>query len=695
MTVAGILFDPFLPWPVLAALAGLALMGVALALWRGLSGWRLRGLTLVVILIALANPSLQHELRTPLSNIVLLAVDQSASQRLSDRAAQTEAAVKSVEAQVAAMPNTVLRKVTVGDAAGDGGTLLMGALKRAMAEVPRDRIAGAILVTDGQVHDMAATPDMPAPVNVLLTGHAKDWDRRLVISAAPAFAIIGEPVKLRLRIEDQGNPPPAAGHEAQVAVSVDGGAAQTFSVPVGRDLELPVTLRHGGLNVLEFQTPAQPGELTDRNNSAVVQINGVRDRLRVLLVSGEPYAGERVWRNLLKSDASVDLVHFTILRPPQKEDGVPVNQLALIAFPSHELFVQKIDKFDLIIFDRYRRRGILPTEYLDNVRKYVEKGGAVLIEAGPEFGSADSLYRSPLAPVIPVKPSSRVIEQGFRPAITTLGERHPVTEGLEAYAPKGKDGKPGWGRWFRQIDMTADPGSEVVMSGVEGKPLLVLAHEAKGRVAVLASDQAWLWSRDFEGGGPQLELLRRLAHWMMKEPTLEEEALTASASGQEVTITRRSLTEAKREVTVTGPDGKAVTLPMKEVAPGRYVAQFHAPTIGLYRLVQDKLKAVVGVGPSAPKEFEETIATASKLAPLVAAHKGGALRLEDGVPEIRQVRAGAQAVGRGWVGITPRNAYVSTDVRVEPLLPGWAVLVIAALLALAAWLIEGRRPTRA
>ena len=694
MTVAGVLFNPYLPWPVLAALGAIALIGVGLALWRGLTGWALRALTFVVILIALANPALQHETRTPLSNIVLLAVDHSASQRLSDRAAQTAAAVKSVEAQVAAMPNTVLRKVTVGDAPGDRGTLLMGALKRAMAEVPRDRIAGAILVTDGQVHDMAAAPKVPAPVNVLLTGHSKDWDRRLVISAAPAFAIIGEPVKLRLRIDDQGNPPPTAGKQAEIAISVDGGAPQTYTVPVGRNLELPVTLRHGGLNVLEFRTPAKPGELTDRNNAAVVQINGVRDRLRVLLVSGEPYAGERVWRNLLKSDASVDLVHFTILRPPQKEDGVPVNQLALIAFPSHELFVQKIDKFDLIIFDRYRRRGILPTQYLDNVRNYVKNGGAVLIEAGPEFGSADSLYRSPLASVIPVKPTSRVIEQGFRPEITKLGERHPVTAGLEAYAPKGKNGQPGWGRWFRQIDVTAAPGSEVVMSGVDKKPLLVLAHEGKGRVAVLASDQAWLWSRDFEGGGPQLELLRRLAHWMMKAPSLEEEALTATAAGQEVTITRRSLTEAKRSVTVTGPGGKAVTLPMKEVSPGRYIAKWHAPTIGLYRLAQGKLRAVVGVGPSAPKEFEETIATTSKLAPLVAAHRGGTRRLENGVPEIRQVRAGAQAAGRGWIGITPRNAYVSTDVRVAPLLPGWAVLLIAALLALAAWLIEGRRPTR-
>ncbi|WP_127902606.1 hypothetical protein [Solirhodobacter olei] len=696
MSVAGVVFDPLVPWPVIWLAAAVAVIAIGVALWRRLSGWGLRALTGVVILTALANPALQRETRRPLSDIVLMAIDRSSSQKLSDRDAQTTAAVKAIEAKIKAMPNTELREVTVGDAPGDGGTLLMGGLASALAEEPRDRVAGAILVTDGQVNDMAAAPDIPAPVSVLLTGHKTDWDRRLIIKAAPAYAIMGEPVELRLRVEDQGKVPASAGKTARLAISIDGDPAKSYTVPIGRDLSLPVTLPHGGLNVLQFQTPKMAGELTARNNAAVVQINGVRDRLRVLLVSGEPYAGERVWRNLLKSDASVDLVHFTILRPPEKEDGVPVNELALIAFPTHELFVEKIKSFDLIIFDRYRRRGILPAEYLDNVRKYVTDGGAVLVEAGPEFGSADSLYRSPLASVLPVEPTSRVIEQGFLPEITKLGERHPVTEGLENFGRwhKTKDGKPGWGRWFRQIEVTAKPKSQVVMSGVDGKPLLVLSHEGKGRVAVLASDQAWLWSRDFEGGGPQLELLRRLAHWMMKEPSLEEEALTASAVGQDVTITRRSLTEEKRSVSVTGPDGKVTVLPMKETSPGAWTVTWHAPDMGLYKLAQGKLKAVVGVGPSAPKEFEQTIASGAKLAPLVDRHRGGVIPVEDGIPDIRLVRAGAAAAGRGWIGITPRHAYVTTDVRVEPMLPAWALLLLAGLLAIAAWLVEGRRRAR-
>lgn len=681
---AALTLDPLVPWPVLWGLAGFAAVLLAVAVWRGLSGWWLRGLTALVVLAAIANPSLQEEERAALSDIVLLVVDDSASQGLGDRAAQVEAAIAGVEAEVARLENTELRVRRFADAPEDGGSLAMTALAELLSEEPRARVAGAMIITDGQVHDVELAPTLPAPLHVLLTGQETDWDRRLIVKNAPAFAILGEEVMLTLRIEDQGAAPGAT--DVDLTIAVDDSEPQTFRVPVGEDLDLPVTLPHGGMNVLQFSTPAAEGELTDRNNAAVVQINGVRDRLRVLLVSGEPHAGERVWRNLLKSDASVDLVHFTILRPPEKQDGIPVTELSLIAFPTRELFVEKIEEFDLIVFDRYRMRGILPMSYLENVAQYVRNGGTVLVAAGPEFGAVDSLWRSPLADVLPVEPTSRVIEGGFRPALTDLGRRHPVTEGLEELAPEG-----GWGRWFRQIDVVPRAG-QVVMSGADDRPLLVLNRVDEGRVAVLASDHAWLWGRGYEGGGPQLELLRRLAHWMLKEPELEEEALTATTTGQELTVRRRSIAEEPPgDLTITGPDGAVTVLPMTEVSPGRYELVWQAPMMGLYRLEQGDLTRVVAVGPSAPREFVETIASGALLEPVVTPTNGGITRLEDGVPDIRAVREGRPAAGRGWVGITPREAYVTQDLTIAPLLPGWVWLILAAGLAIAAWLIEGRR----
>ncbi len=686
-----LVFDPLVGWPVIWALCGVALLLLALALWRGLGGWLLRGLSVAALVAALANPSLQEEERAGLHDIVILIVDDSASQRLGGREAQVTQAVAQVEAEVAAMPGTELRVKRFSDGDEDAGTLAMTAMAEALAEEPRARVAGVLLVTDGRVHDMEMVPALPAPLHVLLTGRQADWDRRLVIRNAPAFAIIGEEFVMKLMVEDVGAVPRAAGAEVDLTIAVDAEPPQVYTIPVGVELDLPVTLPHGGMNVLQFSIDPAEGELTDRNNAQVVQVNGVRDRLRVLLVSGEPHAGERVWRNLLKSDASVDLVHFTILRPPEKQDGVPVDELSLIAFPTRELFVEKIEEFDLIIFDRYRMRGILPMSYLDNVVQYVRNGGTVLVAAGPEFGVVDSLYRSPLAEILPVAPTAQVVEGGFRPRITDIGKRHPVTEGLEKFAALGEDGEPGWGRWFRIAEVEKLSG-QTVMEGPQGLPLLVLDRVDEGRIAVLASDQAWLWGRGYEGGGPQLELLRRLAHWMLKEPELEEETLTATAEGQHLSIVRRSIgEEAPGPLTVTGPDGAEVVLEMRQTRPGRHEVDWEAPAPGLYRLEQGELTRVIGVGPAAPREFVETIASGDMLKPVAEGAGGSVTRIEDGVPDIRQVAEGRPATGRGWIGITPRGAYETQEIQVAALLPGWAWLVLAAGLAVAAWLVEGRK----
>ncbi len=678
---SSIVFDPLIPLSLLAVVGAIALAAMIVALVRGLQGWALRGSAMLVVIAALSGPSFQQEDRAPLSDIVIMLEDTSASQKLGDRAAQSTTAADALAAQITARANTELRRVTVPDGAGDAGTQLMNALNEALAEEPRSRIAGILAISDGRIHDADLPVNLPAPMHLLMTGMQSDWDRRLSVRNAPAFAIIGEPVTLTLRIDDLGDFPDD-GALAQLDISVDGEPAQSFRVPVGQDLELPVTLPHGGRNVIRFSLPQMEGELTDRNNAALIQMNGVRDRLRVLLVSGEPHPGGRTWRNLLKSDSSVDLVHFTILRPPEKQDGVPVDELSLIAFPTRELFMEKIDDFDLIIFDRYKRRGILPSLYLENVANYVRQGGAVLVAAGPDFASADSIYRSPLGAVLPAAPSARVIDEPFLPVVSDLGQRHPVTTDLP--------GRGDWGRWLRQIDVTGSQGA-VVMTGQDERPLLILNRVEEGRVALLASDHAWLWSRGYEGGGPQLELLRRLAHWMMKEPELEEEALTATADGQTMRIIRRTLSDTVPQVTITAPDGNTSELTLTETTPGVFEDTFEGPEIGLYRLENGDQTSVIGLGPAAPREFVETIASDETIAPILAAMRGGVARIEDGLPRIREVRLGRPAAGRGWIGLTPREAYETRDIRQTPILPGWLVLLLSAGLILAAWLREGRR----
>ncbi|WP_371168067.1 DUF7408 domain-containing protein [Aliiroseovarius sp. 2305UL8-7] len=691
MNASDIIFSPGLPWPVIAALAALTVAALALAIWRGLAGWALRALAALAVLIALSGPSLQQEDREPLSDLLLVVIDDSASQGLGDRGEQNAAAIDALQAGVAARGGLDLSVRTLSelaDPAAPEGTQLMAAVASALADLPRERVAGVVTITDGVVHDAdlpsGLSSDLSAPFHGLLTGRAADWDLRLSVLQAPAFAILDEPTEIRLRVDALGA---RAGLDEMVELTVsrDGGEPEPLTARVGQEIVLPLTLTHAGRNLIHIALPPREGELTDRNNAAAVEINGVRDRLRVLLVSGTPHPGTRTWRNLLKSDSAVDLVHFTILRPMEKQDGVPVNELSLIAFPIQELFVEKIDEFDLIIFDRYRLRGILPGGYLDSVRAYVERGGAVLISAGPALASAESIARSGLSSILPAYPTGRLIEDAFRPEISAPGARHPVTQDLQDFAPDD-----GWGSWLRRVELEPTAG-HTILAGPDGSALLTVDRVEDGRVALLGSDHAWLWARGYEGGGPHLELLRRLAHWLMREPELEEEALSASPTETGLSITRRSMGDTAPDAIVTAPDGTELTVQLDEVAPGLFEGALSARDQGLYRVEQGDLATVAIRGTAAPREFEQPIADASILRPLAVQTNGTVKRIEEGLPLLRPVRAGRQAHGQGWIGYTPRNAFVTQAIRVVPLTPPWLMLAIAALALIGAWLWEGRR----
>jgi hypothetical protein len=458
-------------------------------------------------------------------------------------------------------------------------------------------------------------------------------------------------------------------------------------VPLGKETPIPVLVAHGGENVVEIEAAPGPSELTLENNRAVATISGVRDRLRVMLVSGEPHAGERVWRNLLKADPSVDLVHFTILRPPDKQDATPIDELSLIAFPTRQLFDEKLSSFDLVIFDRYSERGILPLAYYENLASYVENGGALLVSAGPEYAQDMSIYRTPLAAVLPAQPTGEVVSQGYKPMVTQTGLAHPVTRDL----PGGNvgDKPPTWGRWFRLIGAEKVSG-ETVMSGPGDKPLLVLDHIGKGRVAELLSDQPWLWARGFEGGGPQAELLRRLAHWLMKEPELEEERLSASIADGKITIERRSMAENVAPVDLTMPSGKTSELTLKKIEPGIWRATADANELGLYRLTDHKLTAVAAAGPLNPKEVADMRATDTILDAPAEATGGSVHWLADGLPSVRRVAPDSRTFGGDWIGLRANGAYRVTSVEQQALLPPWLAVILLVGTVLFAWRMEGR-----
>ncbi len=689
-------FSPFLPESVLIGAGVLVALAVFGHLIRRQRGALLRLLSGAFLLLALANPVLKHEEREPLRNIAVVVTDESSSQKIAGRPERTGAIRQELSERLREIPNLDIRFVRAGPG-GDAEreeTLLFDALNRGMADVPAERLAGVFMITDGQVHDVPREPaevNFGAPLHALLTGDQGEFDRHIKIHTAPRFGLVGSTQTAEIEVVQTG-----ADDQPQTAtlnLRREGEGPETLNVGVGQRIRLPFRFTRAGPTYMEVALEPVEGELTEANNRIVLKAEGVRENLRVLLVSGEPHAGERTWRNLLRSDASVDLVHFTILRPPEKQDGTPINQLSLIAFPTRELFSEKLDEFDLIIFDRYQRRGVLPLIYLDNVSRYVREGGAVLIAAGPDFASPLSLYRTPLSRIVPARPTGRIIEEPFKPQVSEIGLRHPVTAGLPG---ANGGGEPDWGRWFRTVDVQTQEG-DVLMTGPDATPLLVLARQGEGRVGMFLSDHAWLWARGYEGGGPYADILRRVSHWLMKEPDLEEESLDVTAGQQSLTITRRSMADSIGPVEVNGPDGETRTVTLETVETGRWRTNVTAETPGLYRVTSGDLAAVAHVGAVNSRELTEVTASREPLDPVLDETGGGAFWLGGppevsaaALPRISLLGQSTKMHGADWAGLRDRQAYMVTGVTYTPLYAG--ALALALLLGLLAltWYREGR-----
>jgi hypothetical protein len=683
----GITFAPLVPAYVLWIGIAVAIAVAGLLLAARSRGALLRTAALALLLLALANPSFTREDRDPLPSVAAVIVDKSPSQGFGDRLKQTEIARAALAERLGRIPGLEVRFAEAGQADGEtDGTRLFSALSATLADVPPDRVAGAILLTDGRVHDVpaeAAELGFSAPVHALITGQRNERDRRVVLLSAPRFGIVGQEQTIAFRVEDFGATP----GPVRVTIRRDGETIDTQQVQVGSAARVNVRVPHAGANIVEIEAEPLEGELTQVNNRAVVSIDGVRDKLRVLLVSGEPHAGERTWRNLLKSDAAVDLVHFTILRPPEKQDGTPINELSLIAFPTRELFQQKINEFHLIIFDRYARQGVLPLIYFDNIARYVRDGGAVMVAAGPDYASASSIWRTPLEPILPAEPSGRTTEQPYHVRLSESGKRHPVTRGLEGSA----EDPPHWSRWFRLVDTRNTTGTPV-LEGPESKPALVLQRHGEGRVALLLSDHIWLWARGYENGGPHLDLLRRLSHWLMKQPDLEEEALRMFVTGRTLTVRRQTMAESVDEITLTSPSGTTRTLTLGANEPGLYTATVEASELGLWRATDGKLTALINVGPANPREFSEVTSTTQVIGPLANATGGDARRLAaDGTPpRVLGIRTSDVFKGDDWIGLKMRQATVVRGIGVLPVFAGLLGLLLLVGSLAATWAREGR-----
>ena len=685
-------FSPLVPENVLWALGLVALLIVTVKIVTTQRLPILRALTLATFLFILAGPSVHNEKRESVPNVVAVVLDESASQAFGQRAARSEAALEHIR-NIIQRHNSLEPRIIQSpmDGALASRTDLFEALENTLADVQKGRRAGVIFISDGQIHDVPPAEMFQnnfGPVHILLSGEKKETDRRIVLPYAPAFGLVGQDIEVRFRIEDHG-----ALHEthAQVSLQMSDGRVRKDMAQVGEEHVMRLPVRHAGQNVFEIEVSPLPGELTQVNNKIAIDFQGVRDRLRVLLVSGKPHAGGRTWRDLLSGDPSVDLVHFTILREPDKIDATPQSEMSLIAFPFRELFELKLYEFDLIIFDRYRLNRILPDHYFRNIARYVEEGGAFLEASGPAYAGEDSVYYTALREILPGVPSGEIYERTFVPRITEIGHGHPVTRSLVWDWKSDDSGEATWGPWQRQIGMQSVRG-DVLMHGMGDAPLLILRRIGEGRVAHIASDHIWLWSRGFEGGGPHGELLRRTVHWLMKEPELDEQSLDVGVDGRTLILRRAAFERPDDLVKMTMPDGQKKELKLTQTQGG-LLEHFHrAEQTGIYRFeTQDGHLRFALVGEVDPPEFRNVLSSAKPLEPILSATGGKAIWLSDTPkPRVRLMRHGPFG-GRDWFALKDHQSYSVLGVEENPAIPMWLAIAVLVGLMLGTWFYEGRK----
>jgi hypothetical protein len=672
---------PYVPISLLITLVLLSIIVIFIGFRYKAPGNLFRSILICLVILCIANPTIISENRENIPDTVAVILDLSPSQNINNRKEIAQKAYNNIKTNLEKIDDLDIRFKTIN---GENGTKIFQPLISMVGDIPPDRLAGALIISDGQIQDIPSNIEsynFQAPINVLLTGEKEEKDRRLIIESAPRFGIVGEEIKIDIKVEDKSASTP----NALVSINMNDEIEQSRSIPIGEIITLTMPLERAGITSLNIEVEPGKEELTLINNKSVIEINAIRERLKVMLVSGEPNMGLRSWRNLLNSDPSVDLVHFTILRPPNKQDLTPVGELSLIPFPSRELFQVNLQDFDLIIFDQYHLRGILPQFYLNNVVEYVVNGGALLDTAGPAYAGPYSLSLSPLQNILPTEPTGDVVIQEFIPIMTNEGSRHPVTANLK------DDDNYNWGPWYRMVEGLTIAG-DVLLEGPESRPLLVLNRVGQGRVAQILSDQSWVWTKSENNKGPQADLLRRLVHWLMKEPDLEENELSVRIDDDTIIITKNSLTIDKKPVISSSPSNITEEIILEDIGKGKQIGKIISPEEGIWKFSSGNSKVSLIVGNSNSTEYLDVRSTDNLIKPLVNYSLGSVHWLNDKsiIPTIKHMSKNKLSINNNILQLVKNEKYFIKSLKQSSLTPWYIILILSLLLLFSAWYRESR-----
>lgn len=649
-----------------------------------------RVIALTALILTLLSTSILSTTTHKKDGIVLVVADQSYSNTIDGRTAQTQNALAQITQKLDKQSGIDYKVINAPDAQDKfSETNLFKAIDKELSNIPPKQRSGVVIISDGNIHDIpdlstAQLREKYGPIHHIITGKANEKDRRLEIKKSPLYGLKGSEAQIDFVVYDTVTP---SNTPVQVTITTPNGEKEQISARIGKKESVYIPIEHAGVNPVEIYVEPLKDEISLANNRRAVLIQGVRDKLNVLLVSGAPHEGGRYWRSLLTSDAAIELIHFTILRDIDSRDNTPRNEMALIPFPHQQLFHKQLDNFDLIIFDRYRNQGILQDKTYKNIAEYVRGGGALLVASGPEYLSDKSVYRTPLKDILLASPDNDLYETAFKPQRTPRGKTHPITR---AIADGQFDGE-NWANWLRQIKV--NPGNEkILLSGHNEQPLLLIGEKDDGRVIQLTSDQIWLWAREYKQGGPYIDLMRKMIHWLLKEPSLEEGQIELSIQGETIRVKRYTAPE-NETITYTAPSGEMKPLSLQKSPDGLYRGSIVADEQGLYSVQAGDNSAYIIYG--AYDTIEQTKLIRAKDTTQNITRNTGGTYFEVDKSEGISTKMLPPSFNKKYYGLNTigfrESQYAETlKVNFAPLLPNWVYFLLCGLFILYAWHRESK-----
>ena len=658
---------------------------LALYFYFYLKNFFLRIFIFLILLILVFNPLINSMRKLHHKDILIVMYDKTQSVIETKKIDQLIKVKKNIKDIIVDEEKLEIVEIEVNNLNNKDGkiqTKIITNVQKAFQKLEKNRVAGVIIVTDGIIHDLDKIEEdfIDIPIHFFLLGNKNERDRSIITENIPEYAVVGKPIDFMFKIIDENFQ-----EEVSASFILDGMQilTKTFITNINHQIKLPIN--HAGENLLEIKINNHPNEITFANNYKVFKINGIHEKLRVMLISGEPNMGLRNWRNILNSDPSIELLHFTILRPPSKRDLTPVKELALIPFPSQELFSADISKFSLIILDQYTLQGILPKKYLDNIVDYVIGGGAILNISGQEYLSDRSLLNSSLVNILPTRPEEFFIGP-FLPSLTDLGKRHPITNTLEK---DFKDYK--WGKWFSFIKANKISGQTLMSANKY--PLLIINEVSQGRVAQILSDQSWVWNKDRENKGPLVELLRNTIHWLLKTPELQENYLNVIKNNNFITLNLNSLNEGDTSAIITSPSGENLFVLMKDNKNGSLFGKFESTEYGKFNIKVNDIEKDFFIGITDSKELEKVSSSSFLINSFFEKNKQylySITWLGDSIPKIVKVFNKNNIAGSNWVGLLEKKVQ-KNDTFINKELINWSLIMpLLLLLLFMCWYRENR-----